>query len=94
MNFDLHPDLDIYQQKEDDVGALKTETQRLNKMRETIQRKLRSVEDQKTDTEQQRETLRGQINALERGINHHQDQLPIETIIITILTLLLIFFIK
>jgi hypothetical protein len=65
--FDLCMNLDLYQQKEDDVGALKTETQRLNKMRETIQRKLRSVEDQKADTEQQRETLRGQINALERG---------------------------
>ena len=55
------------QQKEDDVTGLKTETARLNKMRETIQRKLRQVEDQKGDTEQQRETLKGQINAYERG---------------------------
>ena len=36
-------------------------------MRETIQRKLRSVEDAKTDTEQQKETLKSQIVALERG---------------------------
>ena len=36
-------------------------------MRETIQRKLRGVEDSKADTEQQRETLKGQIGGLERG---------------------------
>lgn len=36
-------------------------------MRETIQRKLRSVEDQKADTEGQRDTLRSQITALEKG---------------------------
>ena len=46
---------------------MKTETQRQNKMRETIQRKLRSVEDGKSDIEQQRETLKGQITGLERG---------------------------
>lgn len=57
----------IVQQKEEDVGSLKVETQRLNKMRETIQRKLRAVEDGKADTEQQRETLKGQIGGLERG---------------------------
>lgn len=46
---------------------MKNETQRLNKMRETIQRKLRGVEDAKTEIESQRDTLRGQINALEKG---------------------------
>ena len=55
------------QSKEDDVNALKNETQRLNKMRETIQRKLRGVEDQKADTEGQRDTLKGHIGGLEKG---------------------------
>ncbi len=46
---------------------MKSEAGRLNKMRETIQRKLRSVEDQKAETEQAKETLKGQIGGLERG---------------------------
>ena len=49
------------------MNALKTETQKLNKMREMIQRKLRQVEDQKGDIERERETLRSQITGLERG---------------------------
>ena len=55
------------QQKEDDLNALKTETQRQNKTREAIQRRLRNVEENKADIEQQRETLKGQITGLERG---------------------------
>lgn len=56
------------QVKEDEVNQLKQETQRLNKTRETIQRKLRQVEDNKSDLEFQRETLKGQILGLERGM--------------------------
>lgn len=66
------------------MNALKTETQRINKMRETIQRKLRSVEDQKADTEGQRDTLRSQITALEKGKNVvgvHQNVVETETFI-------------
>ncbi len=48
---------------------MKGETARLNKMRETIQRRLRNVEDQKTDVEQQKETLKSQIFGLERGVD-------------------------
>lgn len=55
------------QSKEDEINQLKQDTLRLTKMRETIQRKLRTVEDQKGDTEQQKETLKSQIIALERG---------------------------
>lgn len=55
------------QVKEDEVTQLKNETQRLNKTRETIQRKLRQVEDNKADLEFQRETLKGNILGLERG---------------------------
>ena len=49
------------------MTQIKGETARLNKMRETIQRKLRNVEDQKADVEQQKETLKSQIIGLERG---------------------------
>ena len=55
------------QQKEDEVNSLKQETARLNKLRETIQRKLRTVEDSKAETEQAREILKSQITALDRG---------------------------
>ena len=41
---------------------------RLTRQREAIQRKLRAVEDQKVEVEHQKETLKGQINALERGL--------------------------
>ncbi|KAK3729105.1 hypothetical protein RRG08_005477 [Elysia crispata] len=61
-------------QREEEVNNLKTETQRQNKMRETIQRKLRSVEDGKSDIEQQRETLKGQITGLERELEAAKKQ--------------------
>ncbi|CAH1783677.1 unnamed protein product [Owenia fusiformis] len=61
-------------QKEDEVNALKTETQRLNKLRETIQRKLRSVEDQKLETEGAKETLKSQIIALDRELETNKKQ--------------------
>ncbi|GFO23865.1 cilia- and flagella-associated protein 58-like, partial [Plakobranchus ocellatus] len=61
-------------QREEEVNNLKTETQRQNKMRETIQRKLRSVEDSKADIEQQRETLKGQITGLERELEAAKKQ--------------------
>lgn len=61
----------LYQSKEDEINQLKQDTLRLTKMRETIQRKLRTVEDQKGDTEQQKETLKSQIIALERGKHNH-----------------------
>lgn len=61
-------------QKEDEVNGLKTETQKLNKMREMIQRKLRQVEDQKGDIERERETLRSQITGLERELDAAKKQ--------------------
>ena len=59
--------LSFFQSKEEEISSLKNDTIRLSKMRETIQRKLRSVEDNKSDIEQQKETLKSQIVALERG---------------------------
>lgn len=54
--------------KEDEINGLKQDTVRLTKMREAIQRKLRTIEDQKMEVEQQKETLKGQIAGLEKGI--------------------------
>ena len=53
------------------MNNLKNETARLNKLRETIQRKLRNVEDGKSETEQQRDVLKSQITALDRGKTTH-----------------------
>ncbi|XP_071792879.1 cilia- and flagella-associated protein 58-like [Asterias amurensis] len=64
--------------KEDEIGALKTDTVRLTKMRETIQRKLRNVEEQKVDTESQKETLKSQIVALEREIETNKKQVEMD----------------
>ncbi|XP_060555610.1 cilia- and flagella-associated protein 58-like [Ruditapes philippinarum] len=60
--------------KEDEVSQLKSETQRLNKTRETIQRKLRQVEDSKAELEFQRETYKGQILGLERELEASKKQ--------------------
>ncbi|XP_041476507.1 cilia- and flagella-associated protein 58-like [Lytechinus variegatus] len=60
--------------KEDEIGNLKGDTTRLTKMRETIQRKLRNVEEQKAETEQAKETLKSQIVALEREIDSNKKQ--------------------
>ena len=49
------------------MNQLKQETQKLNKLREGIQRKLRDVENHKLEVEQQRETLKSQVMAMERG---------------------------
>ena len=56
--------------KEDEINALKQDTVRLTKMREAIQRKLRTIEDQKMEVEQQKETLKGQIAGLEKGMRN------------------------
>ncbi|XP_076437561.1 cilia- and flagella-associated protein 58-like [Babylonia areolata] len=61
-------------QKEDEVNGLKAETQKMNKMREMIQRKLRQVEDQKGDIERERETLRSQITGQERELDAAKKQ--------------------
>ena len=42
---------------------------KLAKLRETIQRKLRGVEDHKSEIEQDKETLKSNIIGLERGMS-------------------------
>ncbi len=61
-------------QREDEINQMKQETQRLSKLRETIQRKLRGVEDQKVETEQQRDILKSQITGFERELENHKKQ--------------------
>jgi len=51
------------------MNQLKAETQRLNKLREGIARKLRDTENHKLEVEQQRETLRNQVLGMERGLS-------------------------
>ena len=46
---------------------MRQEMAKQTKMRETIQKKFHQMEDQKSDVEVQRETLRAQIAALEKG---------------------------
>ena len=66
--------------KEEEINNMKQDTIRLTKMRETIQRKLRTTEDQKIEIEQQKEILKSQIGGLEKGggwlQNHHQSMVP------------------
>ena len=53
--------------KEEEVQRLKQELTRGNKVRDGLQKRLRSVEEQKADVESNRESLKQQISSLERG---------------------------
>ena len=53
--------------KEDEIGSLKTDIARINKVREGLNRKLRVLEDQKGEVESSRESLRQHVASLERG---------------------------
>lgn len=53
--------------KDEEIGGLKKELARVSKIREALQRKLRQTEEQKMESEQRRESLRQQIQGMERG---------------------------
>lgn len=53
--------------KEDEIGNLKSDIARINKLREGLNRRLRVMEDQKNDVESSRESLRQHVASLERG---------------------------
>ena len=59
--------------KEEEVASLKAEIGRVNKLREGLQRRLRTVDDQKHEVESTRDSLKQQIAALDRG--RHSDGL-------------------
>lgn len=60
--------------KEDEINNMKQDSIRLTKMRETIQRKLRTTEDQKVEVEQQKEILKSQIGGLEKELEASKKQ--------------------
>ena len=53
--------------KEDEINSLRQENMKLTKLRETVNRNLRIVEDAKGKVEQDKETLKSSIIGLERG---------------------------
>ena len=57
--------------KEDEVGRLKQEVVRGNKVKDGLNRKLRAAEEMKAELESKRESLKQQIGSLERGRAHH-----------------------
>ena len=57
--------------KEDEVGRLKQEVVRWNKVKDGLNRKLRAAEEMKAELESKRESLKQQIGSLERGRAHH-----------------------
>lgn len=54
--------------KEEEINTLRQENMKLTKLRETIQRKLRGVEDHKSEIECDKETLKSTIIGLEREL--------------------------
>lgn len=54
--------------REEDVQRLKQEITRVTKMRDGLQKRLHSVEEQKAEVESNRERLKQQISSLERGV--------------------------
>lgn len=53
--------------KEDEIGSLKNDIARINKVREGLNRKLRIMEEQKSEMESSKESLRQHVASLERG---------------------------
>lgn len=64
--------------KEDEVNNLKQDSIRLTRQREAIQRKLRTIEEQKIDTEHQKETLKNQISALDKELESSKKQQEVD----------------
>ncbi|XP_053245246.1 cilia- and flagella-associated protein 58 [Podarcis raffonei] len=64
--------------REDEVSQMRQEISKLSKVREVMQRKLRAVEEQKTHAEFERDTLKNQINGLERELEGAKKQAEID----------------
>lgn len=54
--------------REDEVNALKGDTTKLNRLKDNVQKRLKQVEDQKAETEQEKEMLRSTIQTLEKEL--------------------------
>ncbi|XP_036406858.1 cilia- and flagella-associated protein 58-like [Megalops cyprinoides] len=64
--------------KEDEADEIREEISKIELMRETSQRKLHQMEDQKMEMEQQREMMKKQMAALERELESTQKQMKID----------------
>ena len=53
--------------KDDEIGNLKNDIARINKVKEGLNRKLRTMEEQKSEMESSKESLRQHVASLERG---------------------------
>ncbi|XP_006630821.2 cilia- and flagella-associated protein 58 [Lepisosteus oculatus] len=64
--------------REEEVNQMRQEISKLTKMREATQRKLRQIEDQKVEVEQQRDMLKNQIAGMEREMEASRKQTEID----------------
>ncbi|KAM6443368.1 cilia- and flagella-associated protein 58 [Liasis olivaceus] len=64
--------------REDEVSQMRQEIGKLTKMREVMQRKLRVVEENKTQAECERDTLKNQINGLEKELEAAKKQAEVD----------------
>lgn len=55
------------QRREEEVSQMRQKISKQTKMREVLQKKLHQLEEQKADVEVERDTLKVQIPALEKG---------------------------
>lgn len=62
----------MLRKKEEEVNMLKQETIRGSKVRDGLQKKLHATEAQKMEVESKRDSLKMQINSLERGGNENK----------------------
>ncbi|KAI3378872.1 hypothetical protein SNEBB_002149 [Seison nebaliae] len=60
--------------REDEINGLKNDTNRVAKLRETVQRKLRQVEDQRISLEQEKDLLKNKIISYEKDIELYKKQ--------------------
>lgn len=54
--------------REDEVGTLKQDTTKLNRIKDNVQKRLKQLEDQKADIETEKELLRSTIQTLEKEL--------------------------
>ena len=54
--------------REDEVGTLKQDTTKLNRLKDNVQKRLKQLEDQKADIETEKELLRSTIQTLEKEL--------------------------
>ena len=56
--------------REDEVNLLKTEVSKLNRLKENVQKRVKQLEDQKADTDNEKELLRNTIITLEKEVEN------------------------